>query len=116
MKIHAASNQDGFPLKFELTPGQAHDAPLCETLLTGLQPGQSVLADKAYDADWIRKMIWEQGAIDVIRPSPTARSRRNSTRNCTGSATKSNAFSVASRLPSAASTHDTNKHLETSSR
>jgi len=27
-----------------------------------------VLADKAYDADWIRKMIWEQGAIDVIPP------------------------------------------------
>ena len=26
-----------------------------------------MLADKAYDADWIRKMVWEQGAIDVIR-------------------------------------------------
>ena len=64
-KIHATSNQDGLPLKFELTLGQAHDAPKCETLLTGLQPGQSVLADKAYDADWISKMIWEQGAIDV---------------------------------------------------
>ncbi len=24
--------------------------------------------DKAYDADWIREMIWEQGAIDVIPP------------------------------------------------
>ena len=59
-------------MKFKLTPGQAHDAPICETLLTGLQPGQSVLADKAYDADWIRKMIWEQGAIDVI-PSKSNR-------------------------------------------
>ena len=59
-------------MKFELTPGKAHDAPLCQTLLTGLQPGQSVLADKAYDADWIRKMIWEQGAIDVI-PSKSNR-------------------------------------------
>lgn len=27
-----------------------------------------MLADKAYDADWIRKMIWEQGAIGVIPP------------------------------------------------
>ena len=27
-----------------------------------------MLADKAYDADWIRTMIWEQGAIDVIPP------------------------------------------------
>jgi len=33
-----------------------------------LQPGQYVLADKAYDAGWIRTMIWEQGAIDVIPP------------------------------------------------
>ncbi len=24
--------------------------------------------DKAYEADWIRNMIWEQGAIDVIPP------------------------------------------------
>jgi transposase len=37
-------------------------------LLDKLQPGQHVLADKAYDADWIRDMIWEQGAIDVIPP------------------------------------------------
>ncbi len=37
-------------------------------LLDNLQPGQHVLADKAYDADWIRDMIWEQGVIDVIPP------------------------------------------------
>ncbi len=30
--------------------------------------GQYVLADKAYDAGWIRDMIREQGAIDVIPP------------------------------------------------
>ena len=27
-----------------------------------------MLADKAYDADWIRDLIWEQGAIDMIPP------------------------------------------------
>ncbi|KZY32548.1 transposase [Roseovarius sp. HI0049] len=31
-----------------------------------------MLADKAYDADWIRDIIWEQGAIDVI-PSKSNR-------------------------------------------
>ena len=67
-KIHAVTNQDGLPLRYELTPGQAHDAPPCKQLLDKLQPGQHVLADKAYDADWIRDMIWEQGAIDVIPP------------------------------------------------
>jgi transposase len=53
-----------------LTPGHAHDAPPCKTLLGNLQPCQHVLADKAYDADWIRDMIWEHGAIDVIPPKP----------------------------------------------
>ena len=67
-KIHALTNQDGLPIRYELTPGQAHDAPPCKTLLDNLQPGQHVLADKAYDAEWIRDMIWEQGAIDVIPP------------------------------------------------
>ena len=67
-KIHALTNHEGLPIRFELTPGQAHDAPPCERLLDALQPGQWVLADKAYDADWIRAMIWEQGALDVIPP------------------------------------------------
>ena len=71
-KIRASNNQDGLPLKLELTPNQANDAPPCGTLLTGLQPGQWVLADKAYDVDWFRNMIWEQGAIDVI-PSKSNR-------------------------------------------
>ena len=65
-KLHALTNQDGLPIRLKLTPGQAHDAPVCKRLLDALQPGQYVLADKAYDADWIREMIWEQGAIAVI--------------------------------------------------
>ncbi len=71
-KIHALVNEMGLPIRFHLTPGQAHDAPVCHVLLDQLQPGQSVLADKAYDADWIRNMIWEQGASDVI-PSKSNR-------------------------------------------
>ena len=67
-KIHALTNQDGLPIRYELTPGQAHDAPPCKTLLANLQPGQHVRADKAYDADWIRELIWGQGAVDVIPP------------------------------------------------
>ena len=54
-RIHALANQDGLPVRFELTPGQ------------------HVLADKACDADWIREMIREQGAMDVI---PSRSNRR----------------------------------------
>ena len=71
-KIHALVNETGLPIRFYLTPGQDHDAPQCRDLLDQLQPGQSVLADKAYDADWIRAMIWEQGASVVI-PSKSNR-------------------------------------------
>jgi len=71
-KIHALVNEVGLPIRLHLTPGQDHDAPVCRVLLDQLQPGQSVLADKAYDADWIRNMIWEQGAIAVI-PSKSNR-------------------------------------------
>jgi hypothetical protein len=42
--------------------------------LTGLQPERSVLTDKAYDANWIRDMIWEQRATDII-PSKANRKR-----------------------------------------
>jgi transposase len=71
-KIHASVNEKGLPLAFYLTPGQAHDAPPARHLLTQLQFDQYVLADKAYDADWLRQLIWEQGAIDVI-PSKSNR-------------------------------------------
>jgi len=71
-KLHALVNENGLPLSFHLTPGQAHDAPAARYLLSNLQPGQQVLADKAYDADWIRNLIWEQGAEAII-PSKSNR-------------------------------------------
>lgn len=73
-KIHAVVNEHGLAVRFHLTPGQANDAPPCRILLQNLQPGQVVLADKAYDADWIRNMIWEQGASACI---PTTLNRKN---------------------------------------
>lgn len=70
-KTHALVNANGLPLRYLLTLGQAHDAPPAKILLNSLQPGQVVLADKAYDADWIRELIWEQGAEAAI-PSKAA--------------------------------------------
>ena len=67
-KIHAVVNEHGLPLRFLLTKGQASDVPPARVLLQGLQPSQIVLADKAYDADWIRDMIYDQGAIACIPP------------------------------------------------
>lgn len=53
-KIHALVDADGLPVRLELTAGQAADAPMAEKLLSDLQPGTTILADKAYDTDAIR--------------------------------------------------------------
>jgi hypothetical protein len=45
-----------------LTAGELHDNWLCSVLLTGLRPRTILLADRAYDADWIRALAIYQGA------------------------------------------------------
>jgi transposase len=57
----------GLPLRFILGPGQQNDmAPACD-LIRGLPAGQ-VLADRAYDADSLHDLIYEQGGEPVIPP------------------------------------------------
>jgi transposase len=45
-----------------------HDAPMAELLLNDLPKGTKLLADKAYDADWIREMIEDQDCQAHIPP------------------------------------------------
>ena len=57
----------GLPLRFTLSPGQAHDSTAAEALLEDQLPADSfLLGDKAYDAEWIRTMIEEQDAVAII--------------------------------------------------
>jgi len=65
-KIHALVATDGLPIRLSLSAGQAHDAPAAYGLLDRLPPRTIVLADKAYDADGIRNLIEEQGAVPNI--------------------------------------------------
>jgi len=55
-KIHAVVDADGLPLRLGLTAGEAHDNRLCSILLSELQPKTMLLADRGYDADWIRAL------------------------------------------------------------
>lgn len=41
---------------------------MAELLLQDLPKGTSLLADKGYDADWIRDLIEDQGCTPVIPP------------------------------------------------
>jgi len=65
-KIHAVTDASGLPIRLALTAGETHDAVPARELLSGLQKGQIILADKAYDADWIRRQIEDQGATPNI--------------------------------------------------
>lgn len=55
-----------------MTGGQAHDCPQAPGLLRGhLRPGQAVLADRAYDAGYVRAQIQQAGATAVIPSQKT---------------------------------------------
>ncbi len=65
-KVHAVVDARGLPLELLLTPGQAADCPAAARLLGRLRPGAILLADKAYDADWLRRQIEQTGAAPNI--------------------------------------------------
>ena len=55
-KIHAVVDTNGLPVHFALTPGETHDNRLCSVLISALLPQTMLLADRGYDADWIREL------------------------------------------------------------
>jgi transposase len=68
-KVHAVVDARGLPVRLGLTPGETHDNRLCPVLLAGLRcPQTMVLADRGYDADWIRDFVHRQGAWANIPP------------------------------------------------
>lgn len=64
----------GCPVRFHLTAGQAGDAPQALALIDGL-PAQVVMADTAYDADALRQVIADKGAVAVIPNNPSRASK-----------------------------------------
>ena len=58
------------PLRFILTPGQAHDITQAAALLEGRRAGH-VLADTAYDGRALREVVAGLGATAVIPSNPT---------------------------------------------
>ena len=67
-KIHAVVDTNGLPIQLALTAGEAHDNRLAGKLLSRLRPGTMLLADRGYDADWIRALAAERGAWANIPP------------------------------------------------
>jgi transposase len=54
-------------VRFILQPGQRNDIMGVKPLIEGIS-FDALLADKAFDADWLRKQLDQRGAIAVIPP------------------------------------------------
>lgn len=52
---------------FCLMPGQVHDLLETATLIRGLPAGH-LMADRAFDADWLRNDLLDRNIIPVIPP------------------------------------------------
>ena len=68
-KIHALVDSNGLPVRLALTPGEAHDSRRAGKLLSCLNSGSMLLADRGYDADWIRELAIKKGAWANIPPN-----------------------------------------------
>ena len=54
--------------RLALTAGEAHDYRLTDKLISRLKSRSMLLADRGYDADWIRVLVREHGAWANIPP------------------------------------------------
>ena len=61
-KIHVVVDANGLPMQLGLTPARPTKNRLYADLVAGLQPQSMLLADREYDADWIRTLVNRQGA------------------------------------------------------
>jgi transposase len=66
-KIHALVDSNGLPVRLALSPCEAHDNRLAGNLLSRLKSGSMLLADRGYDADWIRELAIKKGAWATSR-------------------------------------------------
>ena len=71
-KIMALTDALGNLIDFRLLPGQAHDLRGTAALIEGLSCGK-LLADRAFDANWLREALAEAGIEAVIPPKSTRR-------------------------------------------
>ncbi|RRD55897.1 IS5 family transposase, partial [Comamonadaceae bacterium OH2545_COT-014] len=71
-KILALCDALGNLVKFVLMPGQRHDSRGVRELIDGMKL-QALLADKAFDADWLIQQLQAQGVQVVISQMPARR-------------------------------------------
>src|SRR5215203_3549614 len=71
-KIHCLADDRGRPVAFALTPGNVADVSMAVPLLERAAPGRRLIADKAYDADSLRRWL-DARRIQAVIPSTRSR-------------------------------------------
>ena len=71
-KLHAVCNSEGRPRSLFLTAGQVSDFIGAAALLSTLPPAKALLADKGYDADWLRAAL-DDHEIEACIPTKSNR-------------------------------------------
>jgi transposase len=74
-KIHALVDALGNPVELMLTAGQVHDLACAEPLLENVDP-DTLLGDKAYDADPLINTLAQRGITPVIPPKANRKQPR----------------------------------------
>lgn len=67
-KLHAVVNERGKPLVLALTEGQASDYRGAALVWPVLPKAKAFLADRGYDADWLRHALATRGITPCIPP------------------------------------------------
>src|SRR5262249_39662342 len=93
---HAVVDTNGLPVRLALTAGEAHDNRLADKLLSRLKSGSMLLADRGYDADWIRALAARKGALANSRRGAIAANRSALAHICIEPAIWSNGSSTRS--------------------
>lgn len=74
-KIHALVDALGNPVRFLLSPGQAHEMTCASTLLSEVSDAY-VVGDSAYCSGPLAKQLSARGCTVVLATNPTHKSRR----------------------------------------
>ena len=72
-KLHAVCDALGRPIRLFLTAGQTSDYIGARALMGDLPAAKHFLADRGYDADWLRNQLIEKGITSCI---PSRKNRK----------------------------------------
>ena len=65
-KLHAVCGGEGRPLVMLLSEGQMSDYKGAALMLDALPQANTMLADRGYDADWLRRALIQRGITPCI--------------------------------------------------